>query len=109
MDKREREFIRQVVRETIAELAAKGLLRDNKDALYAEAAASLRAYYADGQKDETVRKAVEALKGDRYFKIIPLYFYYGYTNEEVAEALECDTTTVVRNKKRLCLEIYSCL
>lgn len=106
MNDREREDIREIVREVIGELMAQGMLKDMASMAYAEASARIKAYYAKGQKDQRMRKAIRDSEGDRYFKIIPLYFYYGYTIEEIAESLEVETSTIVRNKKRLCLEIY---
>lgn len=106
MDEREREGIRMIVKEVIDELIRDGMLREASSMAYTEISAKIKAYYSRGQKDEEMKKAISAVEEDKYFKIIPLYFYYGYTIEEIAETFEVETSTIVRNKKRLCLEIY---
>ena len=57
--------------------------------------------------DRSVLKAaLEAIEGDPYAKIIPLYFDYDYKIEELAEQFDCEISTISRNKKRLSLAIY---
>lgn len=101
------ESIRKIVKETIEELKRQGFLRSTNELAYAEISSILAAYYQEGQEDEIIRKAVEALQSDPYYKIIPLYFDYGYTIERIAEAFCVEISTITRNKKRLCLQIYN--
>lgn len=101
--------IRNIVQATITELIKGGLLKSADDLAYAEIKTILTAYYNGGEREAEIRNAIEALRDDPYYKIIPLNFGYGYTLEQIAEALEVETTTIVRNKKRLCLSIYRAL
>ena len=101
------EEVRMVVRITIEELKRGGLLKDFTDIAYTEAASLLQAYYDGGESDPIVSKAIQEQKEDPYFKIIPLYFSYGYTIEGLAELFKVEVSTVKRNKKRLCLAIYN--
>lgn len=48
-----------------------------------------------------IEKALDDIRGDEYYNIIPLVYYHGLTTEEVAETLNKDTSTIYRNKKRL--------
>lgn len=109
MDDKDREFVREVVRETVKELMRSGQLRGVKDIAYAEATSLLRSFYLNGEKDAAILEALKSIKADPYYKIIPLYFGYRYTIEEIAEAFGVEATTVSRNKKRLCLAVYSLL
>ena len=99
--------IRAVVRITIEELKRGGLLKGFADIAYTEAASLLQAYYEGGETDPEIRSAIDGLKDDAYFKIIPLYFSYGYTIERIAELFKVEISTITRNKKRLCLAIYN--
>lgn len=96
--------VKQVVKETINELRKQGLL---KDARYTEAAEMLTRFYADGETDLVIRSALKTISSDQYFKLIPLAYDYGYSNNQLAEVFGVDVTTVKRNKKRLCLQILS--
>lgn len=103
----EREEIRQIVRETIDELKRSGILRSYNEMAYAEVTSVLNAYYDDGECDTAVTEALRKIEGDTYYKIIPLYFSYGYTIERIAEVFGVEVSTITRNKKRLCLAIYN--
>ena len=48
-----------------------------------------------------LEKALDDIRTDEYYDIIPLVYYHGMTTEEVAEEMEKDTSTIYRNKKRL--------
>lgn len=103
------ELIKATIQETIAELKRAGLLKSVSDQAYKDAQEAIRVYYADGKTDERMTEILRSIRGDRYAKIIPLYFFYGYTIEEIAEALDVETSTVSRNKKRLCMKVYNLL
>lgn len=98
--------VRKIVIQTIQELKRSGLLRSASDLNYTEVSSVLTAYYDTGEQDKIIRRAIESIKGDAYYKIIPLYYSYGYTIERIAEELGVEVSTIVRNKKRLCLKIY---
>ena len=48
-----------------------------------------------------IEKALDDIRTDEYYDIIPLVYYHGLTTEDVAETLQKDTSTIYRNKKRL--------
>lgn len=102
MDREEiMEVAREVARETVAELKRQNLLKDDS---YFQAKEMIIDYYA-GVGSEEVGKAINSLSKDRFFKILPGTFRDGYTQEQLAVVFDCETSTIVRNKKRLCLEV----
>ena len=107
IDEHEKEIIKETVQETIKQLKKNGLLRNVADLVYHEATATLKKYYKDGENNAAVASALKELEQDQYYKIIPLYFRYGYTIEEIAEVFEVEISTISRNKKRLSLDFYS--
>lgn len=98
-------IVSQTVDETIRQLKTAGLLKDATDVAYHEITARLRQYYRDGETDPEVTEALAKLKEDEYFNVLPLFFRYGYTIEAIAETLGVDSSTIVRNKKRISLKV----
>lgn len=102
--------VRKIVSETIAELKRQELLCDVEDAVYNEISEKLYQYYSPYEnQDEKVSEGLERLKNDKYFPILSMFYRSKYTVEEIAERLDVDTRTVSRNKKRLCLKLYTLL
>lgn len=55
-----------------------------------------------------VNQALKKIEDDKYYKIIPLYYFDGLTQEMVAEKLEVSTGTISSNRSRLVnmLKVY---
>lgn len=102
-----RKIIELTVQRTIKEYKRYGILKESDNAVYADASEILASYYKQGKTEASVTYAIQGQRFDPYFRIIPMYFEEGYTLEQVAEELGVDVSTVVRNKKRLCLAIYN--
>lgn len=85
------------------------MLKNVDDSAYSEVSSMLAAYYDGGEQDSQIRAAVDGLKGDLYYKVLPLYFGYKYTIEQIAEEFGVEVSTIVRNKKRLCLLVYNAI
>lgn len=102
-----KKLIEDTVKATVAEYKRAGLLAQGQSAVYADAAEMIRQYYASAKKDAAITYAIQGKRFDPYYPIIDLYFGAGWTNEAIAEKLGVDITTVARNKRRLCLEIYN--
>ena len=100
-----REEIKLVVSETVRELKKAGMIRNPG---FSEVALRLRGFY-QGVPDGELKRIMEALKTDPYIKIIPLYYGNKLTIEDIAYTLAVDTSTIVRNKKRLLSKIYDLL
>ncbi|MDE7422313.1 MAG: hypothetical protein K2N51_01230 [Lachnospiraceae bacterium] len=100
----EKAEIKEVVEETIKILKEKGFLYTGFE--YEDISKIMHQYYENGEKDERLRRCIKNIHNDRYFDIIPLYFKEKKTIEYIAEKLKVDSSTIVRNKKRLCRSIY---
>lgn len=106
IDAETKRYIDVVVRETIEAYKRGGILKDFKDVAYSESTKILTDYYQSGMTDERITTALEEIFDDRYFDILPQYFLKHLTIEQIAEAYNVDVSTIVRNKKRLCIDLY---
>lgn len=75
-------------------------------AVYEDASEILESYFWSKDKDEEVRKALEELRRDEYYDIIPMYYGDHFTIDYIAGKLNASVSTITRNKKRLCLKLY---
>lgn len=107
--KYDNDFIKEIVRQTVEELKRSGILKNDNELAYAEITSVLTAYYNEGESDPVITAALKDLEHDTYYKIIPLYFSYNYTIIKIAEVFGVEVSTIVRNKKRLCLAIYNAI
>ena len=48
-----------------------------------------------------IERALETIKDDPYYDVIPFKYWDGMTFDEIAERFECDEKTIRRNKSRL--------
>ena len=101
-----REEIRQVVNECLNELEKRRIIKDMRAVVYEEMNQRLFAYYQGGANDPEVTAAIEDLDGDLYLGILPYYYRDRYTIEQIADLMAVDVSTIVRNKKRLCISLY---
>lgn len=102
-------YIDSAIRKTVNELKKQGLINEDHKAGYAEVITRLKVYYKNNKQDEALTDALSKLQDDPYIDIIPLYYFSMYTLEQIASVYNCDLSTITRNKKRLCKEIYKLL
>lgn len=102
-----RQLIELTVRQSVLEFKRAGLLKEPDNAAYTDATEILSKYYETGEKDAAITYAVQGIRFDPYYRIIPLYFREKKTVEAISEELGVDMRTIYRNKKRLCIEIYN--
>ena len=100
-------YINATVEKTVAALKRSGMIKNADDMKYADISYMLMDYYQNGQAVPKVEKALNEVKYDAYFEIIPLYFGDGLKMDEIAKQMNVDVSTIVRNKKRLCLQVYT--
>ena len=100
-------YIDMTVKRTIAEYKKSGLLKKSEAIAYTEACEIISNFYNSDEAEMSVFYAIQGQRFDPYFRIIPLYFEEKKTVEGIAEIIGVDVSTVVRNKKRLCLAIYN--
>lgn len=56
---------------------------------------------ADEYELEIMEKALDFIRGDEYYEVISGRYLEDLTDDEVAERIPCDSSTVWRNRKRL--------
>ena len=109
-DKKIEAIIEKSVKRAFKELKDKGALKSQTDLIYKDTSKLLRAYFADtfddADADPRLVNAIAQIRNDRFYSILPDFYGLGYTLDELSEKLRCDISTITRNKKRLCLEIY---
>lgn len=100
-------YIDMVVEKTVATLKNNGMLKEPDERNYADISYILTDYYQNGQNVPKIERALNSVKGDDYFEIIPYYYGDGMKIDSIAKVMGVDTSTIVRNKKRLCMLIYT--
>ena len=100
-------YIDMVVEKTVTSLKNNGMLKESDEMKYADISYMLTDYYQNGQNVPKIERALNGIKGDDYYEIIPYYYGDGMKIENIAKVLGVDTSTIVRNKKRLCMTIYT--
>lgn len=108
-EEEERALVERTVKATIYALKRDGLLKDAQSAAYSDAMELLKQYYREGKRDAAITYAIRGLRFDPYYAVLDLYFEKHRTNEQIAEKLGVELSTIVRNKKRLCLAIYDAI
>ena len=103
------ETVKEIVKTTVRELRKNGLLKRGDDVAYSEISERLFEYYQNPERDSEMAEALERIKSDYYFEIIPKYYSEKYTIDWIAEEFQCEISTVTRNKKRLCLRLFNML
>ena len=98
--------IKDIVTMTLDELLDRGLISKDSSVNYAFMGNKLKEYYKTGQKNENITDALEKIKDDPYFHILPEYYGLDHTLIHIAVDAGCDRKTIVNNKKRLGLELY---
>lgn len=102
-------IINDTVNATVLKLKMAGLIRDDRKTAYQKTEELLRNYNAFVESDQPytqklVRKidaALESIKDDIYYDVIPMTYFEGNTREAVAEYFDTTVTTISRNKNRL--------
>ena len=99
------EIIKQTALATVEELKAAGAI-DTSGLIYRSVEKLLREYFKNDCENAKLEEALGMIRTDAYYDIIPLYYYSDNTIEHIASLYDVDTSTITRNKKRLCFKIY---
>lgn len=102
--------IEEVVNVTVLKLKMAGLMRDDRKSAFQKTEALLRNY--NTFKNVTNRKstkqlvkkieiALDEIKDDIYYDIIPMIYFENRTREDIAEHFNTSTKTITRNKNKL--------
>lgn len=102
-------IINDTVNTTVLKLKMAGLMRDDRKTAYQKTEELLRNYNAFVESDQPytrklvkkIDEALDSIKGDIYYEIIPMVYFEGDTREAIAEYFDTTVTTISRNKNRL--------
>ena len=102
-------IVDMTINKTILKLKMTGLMRDDRKSASQKTEELLKNYNAFRESDqpytiklvEKINAALEGIKDDPYFDIIPMSYFEDCTREEIAEKFNTTVTTVSRNKTRL--------
>ena len=103
------EQIREIVKITLDELTARKLIKDDYSHILKVVEEKLKAFFNDKGDGNGVSHALNQLTDDTYLDIIFLQYRDGKTVEWIAEAMDVEVRTIMRNKKRLINRIYELL
>lgn len=96
--------IKKIVNYTVNELLKEKMFKYNDLIVYEQIGERLRQHYREC--DVIIQKAIDQLTDDRYIDVLEFYYKNEYTLEYIAEIFDVDVSTIVRNKKNLCLKIF---
>lgn len=102
-------IVDMTVNKAILKLKMTGLMRDDRKSASQKTEELLKNYNAFKGSDqpytiklvEKINAALEDIKDDPYFDIIPMSYFEDCTREEIAEKFNTTVTTISRNKTRL--------
>ena len=95
-----RKYITKAVKREV-----RAYLDQNEDMIYMNISKRLIEYYQAGASDEILTEALDEVTTQKYFDVIPMYYRDRVTIERIAERFGVDVSTIVRNKRRICLDI----
>lgn len=101
------EQIREVVKMTLDELTQRKLIKDDYTVILKAVEKKLQSFFNGNAKG--VGSVLNQLSDDNYLDIIFLQYRDGKTIEWIAEYMDVEVRTIMRNKKRLILKIYELL
>ncbi len=102
----DKEAVKEIVRETVSEMMSQNLVKYDEDIAYRIMGKQLFAYFENEEADKKIKAALQEIDGEDYACIIRMCYKEKKTFLEIAEELECDISTVTRNKKKLVLKVY---
>lgn len=113
MDKNIIEIINETVNTTVLKLKMAGLMKSDRKSAYQKTEELLYNYESFKKSDQEftlklvarIDSALEDIKDDIYYDIIPLTYFQKETRENIAEIFNTTERTISRNKGRLISEL----
>lgn len=108
-DEEVRKIVDMTVNTMVLKLKMTGLMTNDRKTAYQKTEELLRNYNTFKKSDQTysikliekIDAALDDIKNDIYFDIIPMTYFKGMTREDVAEHFKTTERTISRNKGRL--------
>lgn len=102
-------IITETVNTTVLKLKMAGLMKDSRRTAYQKTEDLLRNYKEFKESDQPytqklvvrIDEALESIKDDIYYDIIPLTYFDDETRENIADKFNTTERTISRNKGRL--------
>ena len=101
--------IREIVKMTISELAQRNLIKDDYSFILSTVEPKLIEFFNSRGDGNGVSYALKRLIDDPYIDIIFYQYRDGKTLERIAEIMDKEVRTILRNKKRVITKIYELL
>lgn len=101
--------IREVVKMTLDELTQRKLIKDEYTFILPVVEKKLHEFFNNRGDGNGISYALNQLSDDQYIDIIFLQYRDSKTLEWVAEYMDVEVRTIMRNKKRLICRIYELL
>lgn len=96
--------VKEVVKITVDTLLKEYMISSDSIS-YGSVDKQLREHYKN--PSTLITQALEQLVDHPYYDILELYYRDNWTLEAIAEDYDVDISTIVRNKKRLCIKIFN--
>lgn len=103
------EEIKEVVKQTIDELIQRKIIKNEYEIILAEVEPKLKLFFDNKGDGLNIGYALKQVLDDPYIDIIFLQYRDGKTLEWIAEHMNVETRTILRNKKRLITKVYELL
>ena len=103
------EQIREVVKITVDELTQRKLIKDDYQTILGVVEGKLTQFFNNRGDSNGVTYALNQLSDDTYIDVIFFQYRDGKTLEWIAEYMDKEVRTILRNKKRLITKIYELL
>lgn len=115
-----KQLIELTVKHTVAELKRAGMIRENRLNSYQKTERALYlypkmrqivgGYEIDGLKItrefvQLIDDALQTIKNDPYYEIIPMKYFDGKTHEQIAEFFDVQPAAISKQRKRLINQI----
>lgn len=98
------EHIKTVVNETIDQLLGNSMIKYSDLVIYDRMSERLREHYKEPKP--LISHALNELIEHPYYDVLEMYYKKNMTLEAIAEEYDVDISTIVRNKKALCIKIF---
>ena len=103
------EQIREIVKITLDELTQRKVVKDDYPYILKDVEKKLQAFFNDKGDGNGVSSALKQLLDDPYIDVIFLQYRDGKKIDWIAEAMDVEVRTILRNKKRIILRIHELL
>lgn len=100
------EQIREVVKITLDELTARGMVKDSTIDAKRVVEGKLTEFFNNKGDGNGISYCLSTLSDDPYIDVIYLNYRDEITIERIAEIMDKDESTIKRNKKRLIIKMY---